>query len=154
MTTEEIIIYILIGFISILFVWVILLEIKFKKLPSVKNDDRVNRKLDNLEKNVSELNIFKDKTELSIVSINSEVKKTIQGIETIRFNPFKKDGIGGNQSFATALINKEGNGIILSSLYSRERVSTFVKPIKNWSCEYELSEEEKEVLNKAKLTKK
>lgn len=153
MTTEEIIIYALIGIVSILLIWVTSLQIKFKKLPSVKSDEKVNERLLNLEKNSSELNIFKDKTELDVISINNEIRETIQGIETIRFNPFKKDGIGGNQSFATALIDKDGNGVIISSLYSRDRVSVFAKPIDNWNSQYELSGEEKEVLEKTKTRK-
>ncbi|OGD68107.1 hypothetical protein A3I18_01430 [Candidatus Campbellbacteria bacterium RIFCSPLOWO2_02_FULL_35_11] len=153
MPIDQIFIYILLGIVLILAVWITLLEIKFKKLPSVKSDQKVNDRLTNLEKNSSELNIFKEQTTLKITSINNEIKETIQGIETIRFNPFKGDGIGGDQSFATALLDKNGNGIILSSLYSRQKVSVFAKPISNWISKYEMTEEEKEVLEKAKARK-
>ena len=40
------------------------------------------------------------------------------------------------------MLNEEGNGVVLSSLYSRERMSIFAKPIKNGKSEYELTEEE------------
>jgi len=153
MPIDQIFIYILLGIVLILAVWITLLEIKFKKLPSVKSDQKVNDRLTNLEKNSSELNTFKEQTTLKITSINNEIKETIQGIETIRFNPFKGDGIGGDQSFATALLDKNGNGIILSSLYSRQKVSVFAKPISNWISKYEMTEEEKEVLEKAKARK-
>jgi hypothetical protein len=82
--------------------------------------------------------------------VDKKLKKTISGLETVRFNPFKGTGSGGNQSFATAFLNREGNGVIVSSLYSRDHVSIFSKPIKNMTSEYELTTEEKSALQKAK----
>jgi hypothetical protein len=76
-----------------------------------------------------------------------KLKKSIRGFETIRFNPFKDQG--GNQSFAIAFLNDEGDGVVISSLYSRDRTSVFAKPIKKMASEFELTEEEKEALNKA-----
>ncbi|MGH7249434.1 MAG: DUF4446 family protein, partial [Minisyncoccia bacterium] len=56
-----------------------------------------------------------------------------------------------NQSFAIGMMNEDGDGLVLSSLYSRERMSIFAKPIKRGKSEYELTAEEKEALNKAKV---
>ena len=47
--------------------------------------------------------------------------------------------------------NEEGDGLVISSLYARERMSVFAKPIKNGKSEYELTQEEIEVINKAKV---
>ena len=71
-------------------------------------------------------------------------------MHTVRFNPFKGTGAGGNQSFATALLNENGDGVVLSSLYSRERVSVYAKPVQKFSSEYELSGEEKQAIKSAK----
>jgi len=49
------------------------------------------------------------------------------------------------------MVNENGDGVVLSSLYSRERMSIFAKPVKNGKSEYELTTEEKEVLEKAKV---
>ena len=49
-----------------------------------------------------------------------------------------------------AFLNDEGDGVIMSSLYARDRMSIFAKPIKKGKSEFELSAEEKEVLDKAK----
>ncbi len=148
--TEELIIYVLFALIALLIIWIIRLEVKIKNLPSSKNNKNFNNQIGALRKESNVLNEFREKTLLDIENINMELKNAVQGIETVRFNPFKGDGIGGNQSFATAILDKHGNGVILSSLYSREKVSTFAKPIVNWECEYEMSDEEKEVLQKVK----
>ncbi len=153
MSNEEIIIYTLSGITALLIVWIVRLEIKIKNIPSVKLNQYLNNQINILQKNITDLIEFKTKTTEQFSKTKIELGKRINGIETVRFNPFKGDGIGGNQSFATTLIDDNGDGVIISSLYSRERVSVFAKPIKNWVCEYELSGEEKEVLEKTKLNK-
>jgi len=79
--------------------------------------------------------------------IEKRLRKSVQSVHTVRFNPFKGTGGGGNQSFATSFLNEEGDGVVLSSIYSRDRVSIFAKPVKKHSSEYELSEEEKEAVS-------
>lgn len=79
--------------------------------------------------------------------LQKRIQKTIRRVETVRFNPFPDQG--SNQSFATALINDDGDGVVLSSLYSRERVSIFAKPIHGRKSDYELTNEEREVLTKS-----
>ena len=123
-------------------------------MPANKFNKNLNEQIGALAKKMNDVSIWQENSDKHFESIDATFKKTIRGIETIRFNPFKGGGIGGNQSFATALIDDEGNGVVISSIYSRERVSTFAKPIKNWGCEYELSGEEKEVLEKTKANKK
>ena len=96
-----------------------------------------------------ELKNARNDIEKEIVVINSKLKKSIRGVETIRFNPFPDQG--SNQSFAIGILNEENDGVVISSLYSRDRMSVFAKPVKNGKSEYELSSEEKEALVKAKV---
>ena len=103
-----------------------------------------------MKEDIESLTHFKDESTSYLLTVEERVKRSAQSIETIRFNPFKGTGDGGNQSFSTAIINENGDGVIISSLYSRERVSIFSKPVKNFNPEYELSEEEKEALSKAR----
>ena len=49
------------------------------------------------------------------------------------------------------MLNEEGDGVVLSSLYSRERMSVFAKPIKGGKSEYELTGEETNAIKKAKV---
>jgi hypothetical protein len=96
------------------------------------------------------LQSFKTELEAYLSGVEKRLRKSVQSVHTIRFNPFKGTGGGSNQSFATTLITEEGDGVILSSLYSREHVSVFAKPIKKNTTEHELSEEETESLESAK----
>jgi len=82
-----------------------------------------------------------------IDQINERLAKALQKIHTVRFNPFRDQG--GNQSFVTCLMDENGDGVIISSLYSRDKVSVYAKPLKAGRSEYELSGEEKEAVDKA-----
>jgi len=75
-------------------------------------------------------------------------KKSIQKAELIRFNPFKE--VGGDQSFSLALLNEDNDGVVLTSLYTRQDNRVYGKTIKKGVSEYSLSNEEKEVIEKAK----
>lgn len=84
----------------------------------------------------------------NISYLRERLKKCVQRVETMRFNPFKGTGSGGNQSFVTAFSDEEGKGVVLSGLYARDGVSVYAKPIHNFSSEYQFSEEEKEAVSK------
>lgn len=79
--------------------------------------------------------------------LDTRLRSSLRGVELKRYNPFS-DG-GGNQSFALALLDENGKGIILSSLFARERTNVFGKPITKGISEFELSDEEREVLDTA-----
>ena len=130
-------------------VWIIITEKRLKRLFLGKKAKDLEGTINTLEDEIAKLNKAKEEIEKNITSINSKLKKSIRGLETIRFNPFPDQG--SNQSFAIGMLNEEGNGLVISSLYSRERMSIFAKPIKNGKSEYELTAEEKEALQKAKV---
>ncbi len=149
-TIEEIILYTLLG-VNILFVlWLTRLEIKSKDIKVMKDKKSLRNKLNSIEEKIEALYQFENKTVDGLHILENKLKDNIQNVEIIRFNPFKNDGIGGDQSFAITLLNKKGSGVIISSLYARDKVSVFAKPIENWQSKYELSEEEKKVLDKTK----
>jgi hypothetical protein len=132
-----------------LIIWIVRLEMKLKKL-LIGRSETIDDSIDMLKKQVSFLTDYSKNATAKFNSVDKKLAKTISGAETVRFNPFKGDGSGSNQSFATALINADGDGVVISSLYSRDHISVFGKPIKNLKSEYELSEEEKTALQKAK----
>jgi len=146
----EIIFLIFIGVIILIgVVWTIRTEKRLKRFFAGKKGKDLEESIIILEEDISKLKSAKEKTEKEIIEINKKLKKSIRGLETIRFNPFPDQG--SNQSFAVGMVNEDGDGVVFSSLYSRERMSIFAKPIKSGKSEYELTTEEKEVLKKAKV---
>ena len=129
--------------------WIISTEKRLKRFFLGKKAKDLEDTIVILETEIVKLNKAKEEIEKNIVVINSKLKKSIRGLETIRFNPFPDQGC--NQSFAIGMLNEESDGLVISSLYSRERMSIFAKPIKSGKSEYELTAEEKEALQKAKV---
>lgn len=142
--------YGVIGLCVILIGWVIRLEIKLKRLLRGGDAQSLEGTIVDAHKKLDLLAEFRKDSLLYFGDIEKRLKRSIQAVETIRFNPFKGSGEGGNQSFSTAFINEEGNGVVISSLYSRERVSIFSKPLKKFISEFELTGEEKEVLGEGR----
>ncbi len=102
-----------------------------------------------LHEKISKLEKAKENTENEIAVLHGKLRKSVRGLETIRFNPFVDQG--SNQSFAIGMLNEDGDGVVLSSLYARDRMSVFAKPVKGGKSEFELTEEEAEVLKQAKV---
>jgi len=153
--TQEILTYVILGLIIafvILLIWNIRLEVKMSRLLRGKKARSLEGTINNLGKEVNVLHEFTQNMEEYLTSVEKRLQNSTQGISTVRFNPFKGTGGGGNQSFATAFINENGDGVVISSLYSRERVSVFAKPIEKLKSEYELTKEEKEAIKKASLS--
>jgi hypothetical protein len=132
--------------IAVLVGLVIQLHSKLKKFLAGSDVKNLDGTISDMKKSIAELQTFKKEMEGYLVIVESRLRRSIQSVSTVRFNPFKGTGSGGNQSFATAFMNEDGDGVVVSSLYSREHVSVFSKPIKAHKAEYELSEEEQNAL--------
>jgi hypothetical protein len=86
------------------------------------------------------------------LNLDERVSHAIRNVQTIRYKAFDQNG--SNQSFSIALVNEKGSGVIITSLHSHERMSTFAKPITNYESTYDLTEEELAVLEDAKASHK
>lgn len=66
----------------------------------------------------------------------------------VRYNAF--DDVGSDQSYALALLTRDGNGVVLSSIYSREETRTYGKTVQNFQTPQESSAEERAAIALAK----
>lgn len=144
--------YIAGGVSLLLFIWIIRLEIKLRKLMSGKSGKSLEDTIISMNKEIEDLKMFEKESISYFKNIEMRLHRSIQGVKTIRFNPFKGTGDGGNQSFSTSFINESGDGVVISSLHSRDRVSIFSKPLEKFKSNFELTDEEKEVIEESKKT--
>lgn len=79
--------------------------------------------------------------------IDRSSQSHLQRIGFLRFNPFRD--AGGDQSFALALADRHGNGVVLSSLYGRDGARIYGKPLAAWASPYPLTEEEQQAIARA-----
>ena len=127
--------------------WNVYIGTKVKKLLGGKDGKSLEDSIVGAHENLSKLNEFQKEAISHFINVEKRLNRSIQSVETIRFNPFKGEGTGGNQSFSTAFLSQNGDGVVISSLYSRDRVSIFSKPLTKFGSNFELSEEEREVIS-------
>lgn len=75
------------------------------------------------------------------------IQTAVQRVGLVRFNPF--EDVGGDQSFAIALLDQHGNGFVLSSLHNRTETRVYAKPVEGGKPRYTLSDEEAQALTQA-----
>ena len=150
--TSEILFYICIT-LSVLFVimliWNIRLEVRISRLMRGKNGKSLESSFISMNKDISDVQNFKEDMEKYLTTVEKRLKRSVQGISSLNFNAFS-GAESGAKSFATAFVNENGDGIIISSLNARDRLSIFTKEIQSWKSNLELSEEEQSALTKAK----
>lgn len=117
------------------------------KLLEGRNAKTLEDTLIHIINEIKRMNAVQESTESIMKDINKRLKTSLTGVGVVRFNPFTNSG--GNQSFAIALLDEHGNGVIISTLYGREKTSIFAKPISKFKSEFELTKEEDEALKKA-----
>lgn len=102
--------------------------------------DRQLQRIDGLSERVDALNKLHHELE-------ALTERTIQKVGVVRYNPFSDTG--GDQSFAIALLDAFGNGVVVSSLHSRTDTRVFAKPVQSGRSKYQLSDEEQDAIKKA-----
>jgi hypothetical protein len=96
--------------------------------------------------------VFAVARELDELSARSAVleangRRSVQRVGLVRFNPFEETG--GNQSFALAMTDANGDGFVISSLHARAGTRLYAKSIAAGRSDAALSAEEAEALRLA-----
>jgi hypothetical protein len=101
-----------------------------------------------LQERVENLEAHAVKAEAAFENVDARLETSVRGISLKRFDPFQ--GAGGQQSFAAALLNEKGDGVVLSGIHSRDGVRVYAKDVSNFKSERELSDEERDSIEDAK----
>jgi hypothetical protein len=80
--------------------------------------------------------------------LGRRLTNSIGRLGLVRFNAF--EGTGGEQSFALALLDDGGNGLVLSSLQGRTESRLYAKPVREWDSTHSLSVEERVAIDQAR----
>jgi hypothetical protein len=82
--------------------------------------------------------------ETNISQLEKEATDHLQRWALQRYKAFSN--VGGDQSFTMVLLDRKGDGIMVSSIYGRDESRVYAKTITNGKANYPLSDEEQEVL--------
>ncbi|MHC6181535.1 DUF4446 family protein [Clostridium sp. JNZ X4-2] len=146
--------YVVIGLFVVAIILIIMNVIIFKSLNRLeKRYKRLMRGSNN--KNLEELiikyldnvdNVKKGSEDIKKLydNLSLRIKYCIQKISIIRYRAF--EDVGSDLSFSIALLDEKNDGVIITGIYGRDESTTYAKPIDSGMSRYELSQEEKQVL--------
>jgi len=114
---------------------------------AIESDDSIAAAIENLADRLSNINTRTERLVAQTKQIDETLAHAVQGVGIVRFRAFQDTG---DQSFALALADGEGNGVVVSALYGRGKTRVYAKPIQGWLSPRQLGEEEEEALNQAR----
>lgn len=138
----------------VLVVLLVILSDKYKRLQKSYAAFMKGKNGKNLEKS-----IFKKFAELEEISeqvksnedkiqdIYKKMESHYQKVGIVKYDAFHE--MGGNLSFALTMLDENDNGWIFNAMHSREGCYTYIKEVVKGESFIELSEEERQCLDKA-----
>jgi hypothetical protein len=140
--------------VALLLIWILALQMKLSR--AVRRYDRVTRGVDGgtlqqiLEKEIWRIQEATEKTdvlEARYEGLAAALRLCVQRVGVVRFNPFQDTG--GDQSFSIALLDAQGDGVVLTGMYGRNDARFWAKPVQSNGSKYTLAPEELQAIQMA-----
>ncbi len=131
-----------------LFVRMRRLEQRYQLLMTGASGGNLEAILEDHIRRVQEATARVEELNLLVMRLERNNRSHLQRIGFLRFNPFRDTG--GDQSFVLALTDEGGNGVVISSLHSREVTRVYAKPLVAWQTSYQLTHEEQQAIAQAR----
>ncbi|MHB8510725.1 MAG: DUF4446 family protein [Actinomycetota bacterium] len=75
------------------------------------------------------------------------VRRCLQNVGLVRFDAF--EDMGGRLSFCAAMLDIDGNGLVITSINGRAETRMYAKPVERGVSKYHLSDEEQAAIRRA-----
>lgn len=103
--------------------------------------------LQGIQQTIAEHEKVQDATRRDLQKLQDNALLHLQRLTLKRFNPF--GDTGGDQSFILALLDGNQDGVVITSLHSRENTRFYVKSVKGGvGIDHPLSDEEQKIINR------
>jgi hypothetical protein len=91
---------------------------------------------------------FAKRTEDRLDELERVARREIHRVGFVRYNSFSD--VGSDLSFTLALLNDDGDGAVVTSIYSREETRTYGKAVKHFVPQQGASKEEQSAIGMAR----
>lgn len=139
---------ILCAILIVLLVQVLLLSRRLAHLTRGTDGGSLEEVIKKLAKDVETLHMHAQTSETALNNLDERLATSVRAVSVRRFDPFQNSG--GQQSFAAALLNESGDGVVISGIHARDSVRVYAKDVQNFVSERELSEDEALAIEDAK----
>lgn len=119
------------------------LEVRLRRLAETGEGHDLAAVLERFN-DLSAVQKFLDQLQERVTDLQVGLEKSFSRMGLVRFNAFPDTG--SDLSFALALLNREGDGFILTSLYARDETRVFIKNVRSGRPGHRLSDEEEKAL--------
>lgn len=76
-----------------------------------------------------------------------QIEGSVRNVALLRYDAF--EDVGGRLSFSCALLDDQGNGVVLTSINGRQETRVYAKPVTQGTSSHNLSLEEDEAIRRA-----
>ncbi|HWL90321.1 MAG TPA: DUF4446 family protein [Actinomycetota bacterium] len=77
----------------------------------------------------------------------TQIEGSMRKVALLRYDAF--EDVGGRLSFSCALLDDQGNGVVLTSINGRQETRVYAKPVSGGTSSHNLSLEEEEAIRRA-----
>ena len=91
---------------------------------------------------------FAKRTEDRLAELERVAGREVYRLGFVRYNSFSD--VGSDLSFALALLNQDGDGVLITNIYSREETRTFGKSVRKFVPQHDASKEEHQAIAMAR----
>jgi hypothetical protein len=74
---------------------------------------------------------------------------SVRHVGVVRFDAF--EDMGGRLSFSAAILDGNGDGLVITSINGRQETRCYAKQVQNWTSIHNLSDEERQAIREAQL---
>ncbi len=141
----EIIIIVLSVLVVLMFIYIILLNKKYKAFIKTTKKINIEEVLIENQKQIANLQDFKKYFDAYESKTNDRLDKCVSNVAIKKYNAF--DGLGGELSAIIVLLDEEGDGVLLNVVHTRDSNHVFTKSIVKGRSDIALSKEEKEMIS-------
>jgi hypothetical protein len=85
-----------------------------------------------------------------VEALRDDSVQSLRHMAVVRYDAF--GDMGGHLSWSMALLDDEGNGVVLTAIHGRTDARTYAKNIAGWTCDQPLSPEETDAVATARPT--
>jgi hypothetical protein len=124
------------------------LQSHYESIFSDEQDANLGAAVERLAARLSKMDERSERLVVRTEQIDKALVHAVQGIGFVRYSAF--EDTGGDQSFSLALVDGEGDGMVISALYGRDATRVYAKPVEGWTSSRSMTSEEEQALAKAR----
>ncbi len=130
-----------------LFFWLLKVASHYNNLTKGIEEKTLMNALVGIQKALAEHEKSQQFLKSELQKLKEDARLHLQNLTFKRYNPFSDTG--GDQSFILALLDGNHDGVVITSLHSRENTRFYVKSIKGGvGIDHPLSDEEQKMVNR------